>query len=241
MAGKKKSQRKAWQEQATLPPDKFLSESEEQTLRRYLSTKADAARLRHRSRSINDEMIVLTLLNTGLRAAELCGLRIRNIPQTKDKNLLWVETGKRGKKRPVELGPKFAQRLRKYVQEYRPKARPDDFVFVSERRDHGKAYKPYCYWSVYSKIKRIGNKALGRPIEKTAETSDILHPHVLRHTYATRLYNEEHDLLFVQEQLGHSSPTTTAIYARTDQKSRHRQVEALEKSGKAPIAGSDES
>jgi len=231
MAGKKKSQRKAWQQQATLPPDKFLSESEEQMLRRYVSTQADAARLRHRSRSINDEMIVLTLLNTGLRAAELCGLRIRNIPQTKDKNLLWVETGKRGKKRPVELGPKFAQRLRKYVQEYRPKASPDDFVFVSERDHQGKAAKPYCYWSVYTKVKRIGKAAL---------RSDILHPHVLRHTYATRLYNEEHDLLFVQEQLGHSSSTTTAIYARTDQKSRHRQVEALEKAEKPPAGGSEE-
>lgn len=231
MAGKKKPQRKAWQQQASLAPDKYLSESEEQTLRRYVSTQADAARLRHRSRAINDEMIVLTLLNTGLRAGELCRLRIGDIPQASDKSLLWVHAGKGGKKRPVEIARKFAQRLRSYVRQYRAKASPDHFVFVSERRD-GKADKPYCYWSVYSKVKRLGEKALG---------NNRLHPHVLRHTYLTRLYNVDHDLRFVQDQAGHSSPVTTAIYARTDQKSRRRQVEALEKAEKPAIADSDES
>jgi len=232
MAGKKNLQRKAWQQQRSLPPDKYLSESEEQILRRYVTTQADAARLRHRSRPIADEMIVLTLLNTGLRAGELCRLRIGDIPQASDKSLLWVHAAKGGKKRPVEISSKFAQRLRSFVRQYRPKASPGDFVFVSERDHQGKAAKPYCYWSVYTKVKRIGKAAL---------RSDILHPHVLRHTYLTRLYNVEHDLRFCQDQAGHSSPTTTAIYARTDQKSRHRQVEALEKAEKAPIAGSDES
>jgi len=55
-----------------------------------------------------------------------------------------------------------------------------------------------------------------------------LHPHMLRHTYLTRLYNVEHDLRFVQDQAGHASPTTTAIYAKTNSKARKRQVEALD-------------
>jgi integrase len=55
-----------------------------------------------------------------------------------------------------------------------------------------------------------------------------LHPHMLRHTYGTRLYNVEQDLRFVQDQLGHASPTTTAIYAKTNVKARRRQLEALE-------------
>ena len=54
-----------------------------------------------------------------------------------------------------------------------------------------------------------------------------LHPNMLRHTYLTRLYNVEHDLRFVQDQAGHASPTTTAIYAKTNSTARRRQVEAL--------------
>jgi len=55
-----------------------------------------------------------------------------------------------------------------------------------------------------------------------------LHPHMLRHTYLTRLYNIEKDLRFVQDQAGHASPTTTAIYAKTNNQARKRQVQALD-------------
>lgn len=50
---------------------------------------------------------------------------------------------------------------------------------------------------------------------------------MLRRTYGTVLYNVEQDLRFVQDQLGHASPTTTAIYAKTNAKARRRQLEAL--------------
>ena len=66
--------------------------------------------------------------------------------------------------------------------------------------------KKIIYRSIYAKIKRIGEQAgVGK-----------LHPHMLRHTYLTRLYNVEKDLRFVQDQAGHASPTTTAIYAKTN-------------------------
>jgi len=46
--------------------------------------------------------------------------------------------------------------------------------------------------------------------------------------HGTRLYNVEQDLRFVQDQLGHASPTTTAMYVKTNSKARKRQVEALD-------------
>ena len=51
---------------------------------------------------------------------------------------------------------------------------------------------------------------------------------MLRHTYLSQLYNVEQDLRFVQDQAGHASPTTTAIYAKTNNRARRRQVEALD-------------
>jgi len=73
-------------------------------------------------------------------------------------------------------------------------------------------------YRIYDKMKKLGKKSgIGK-----------LHPHMLRHTYLSRLYNVEHDLRFVQGQAGHASPTTTAIYAKTNVKARRRQVEALD-------------
>lgn len=78
--------------------------------------------------------------------------------------------------------------------------------------------KRMIYRSIYEKMKKLGQKSgIGK-----------LHPHMLRHTYLTRLYNVEHDLRFVQDQAGHASPTTTAIYAKTNNKARKRQVEGLD-------------
>jgi integrase/recombinase XerD len=74
------------------------------------------------------------------------------------------------------------------------------------------------YRSIYEKMKKRGKQSgIGKP-----------HPHMHRHTYGTRLYNVEQDLRFVQDQLGHESPTTTAKYAKTNSKARKRQVEALD-------------
>ncbi len=74
------------------------------------------------------------------------------------------------------------------------------------------------YRSIYEKIKKLGRQAgIGK-----------LHPHMLRHTYGTRLYNVEQDLRFVQDQLGHASPNTTAIYAKTNARARRRQLEVLD-------------
>ena len=74
------------------------------------------------------------------------------------------------------------------------------------------------YRTIYEKMKKLGSKSgIGK-----------LHPHMLRHTYLSRLYNVEHDLRFVQDQAGHASPSTTAIYVKTNNEARKRQVEALD-------------
>lgn len=66
--------------------------------------------------------------------------------------------------------------------------------------------KRVIYRSIYKKIKKLGNKSgIGK-----------IHPHILRHTYLTRLYNVGNDLRFVQDQARHTSPMTTAIYAKTN-------------------------
>jgi integrase len=131
---------------------------------------------------------------------------------THGKDGIWIRNAKGRVSRTVEVSDKLKKRLERFVKLYRKRAKPNSPLLVSERGDR------IQYRSIYAKIKRLGEYAgVGK-----------LHPHMLRHTYGTRLYNVEQDLRFVQDQLGHASPTTTAIYAKTNAKARKRQVEALD-------------
>ena len=195
-----------------LPPDKYLSDTQLKRLRKYAKNMADLARQRGSVRAIIDELIVELLANTGLRATELCDLNIGDLPMTHGKDSIWVRDGKGKVTRTVDIPDSLRKRRERFVRLYRKGAKPKDPLLVSTKG------KRLIYRSVYEKIKKLGKK------------SDIgkLHPHMLRHTYLTRLYNVEHDLRFVQDQAGHASPTTTAIYAETNSKARKRQVEALD-------------
>ena len=195
-----------------LAPDKFLSDDQLRRLRQYVKDMADLARQRGSERAIIDELIVELLCNTGLRASELCDLNIEDLPISHGKDSIWIRDGKGRVTRTVDIPESLVKRLDRFFRLYRKDAKPDDPVLASTNG------KRMIYRSIYEKIKKLGkNSGIGK-----------LHPHMLRHTYLTRLYNVEHDLRFVQDQAGHSSPTTTAIYAKTNNKARKRQVEALD-------------
>ena len=206
------AKRKKAKKRGGLAPDKYLSETQLKKLRRYIRDKANLARMRAGSRGVIDELIVELLVNTGLRASELCNLNIGDLPARHGKDCIWVRDGKGKVSRTVDISEKLKKRLERFVKLYRKGARAKSALLVSERGDR------IIYRSIYAKVKRIGEQAgIGK-----------LHPHMLRHTYLTRLYNIEKDLRFVQDQAGHASPTTTAIYAKTNNKARRRQVAALD-------------
>ena len=204
--------KKAKKNRGGLTPDKYLSEAQLLKLRRHVKDKADLARMRGGTRGVVDELIVELLINTGLRASELCSLNISDLPMKHGKDCIWVRDGKGNVSRTIDIAEKLTKRLGRFVKLYRKRARAESPLLVSERGER------MIYRSIYSKIKRTGEQAgIGK-----------LHPHMLRHTYLTRLYNIEKDLRFVQDQAGHASPTTTAIYAKTNNKARRRQVKALD-------------
>jgi len=195
-----------------LSPDKYLSDTQLRQLRQYVKDMADLARQRGSARAIIDELIVELLANTGLRASELCDLNIRDLPVTHNKPCVWVRDGKDKVARTVDIPESLVKRLDRFVRLYRKGAKDKAPLLANAKG------KRMIYRSVYEKMKKLGKKSgIGK-----------LHPHMLRHTYLSRLYNVEHDLRFVQDQAGHASPTTTAIYAKTNSRARKRQVEALD-------------
>ena len=195
-----------------LPPDKYLSDGQLEKLRRHVKDMADLARQRGSQRAVIDELIVELLVNSGLRTSELCSLNIGDLPAAHGKGCVWIRDGKGKVTRTIEIPDSLRKRLERFVKLYRKGAADNAPLLISTKGGR------MIYRSIYEKIKKLGRQSgIGK-----------LHPHMLRHTYLSRLYNVEHDLRFVQDQAGHASPTTTAIYAKTNNRARKRQVEALD-------------
>ena len=206
-----KKKRKAKQ-RGGLAPDKYLTDAQLTKLRRHVKDMADLARQRGSTRAIIDELIVELLCNTGLRAAELVALDIEDLPVAHGKESIWIRNGKGKVMRTVDIPESLKKRLERFVRLYRKGARKTSPLQASANG------KRMIYRSIYEKCRKLGKQSgIGK-----------LHPHMLRHTYLSRLYNVEKDLRFVQDQAGHASPTTTAIYAKTNNEARRRQLEALD-------------
>ncbi|MFW2390848.1 MAG: tyrosine-type recombinase/integrase [Methyloceanibacter sp.] len=129
---------------------------------------------------------------TGLRAAEVCALKIGDIDS--DRMLIHVEQGKGGKDRKVMLSPGLLGLLRDYWCE----ARPEGWLFPG---------KP--------KINPISPRQLNRAFtsaKNMAGVKKIATLHTLRHSFATHLLEAGTDVRVIQVLLGHAKLSTTARY-----------------------------
>lgn len=163
------------------------------------------------SRFFSRDVAILELLYAcGLRASELCDLKIGDVNlQAGAVRVL----GKGMKERIVPLGKAAIQALTSYLQVGRPilEKTPTDLLFLSRS---GKRFDRIPLWSLVTKYAR----ACGIAQE--------VHPHVLRHCFASHLLSGGADLRIVQELLGHADIATTQIYTHVDAnrlKGIHRQ------------------
>jgi len=192
-----------------LAPSKYLTPEEVGSLLAFVQARTRTSKAKkHR----DDHLIVDLMTGAGLRAADVCDMRIKDTPTHHKKQVVYVRNGKGQVSRAIDISSALAQHIQEYVAEYRTDAKPGDPLILA------RTGKPISYMTIYQKIVKIG-KDMGMP--------DTLHPHKLRHSFAVRLYAVENDLLFVSQQLGHSDVSTTQIYARTTPKAARRQMEAL--------------
>lgn len=149
----------------------------------------DPAQLRNRA-------ILETMYACGLRVSEVCGLRLGEVDL--QERMLKV-TGKGDKQRIVPFYRRLQEVLQRYLSESRPRFMKQEHgvLFVSQRG------APLTTRAVQQILKQAGIRAgLNQP----------LHPHMLRHSFATHMLDNGADLRSVQELLGHSSLSTTQIY-----------------------------
>lgn len=142
-----------------------------------------------------DRLVILMFYMTGVRLAELIGLREADV----DFFAKYVKvTGKRNKQRLIPFGDELEKAMKDYLAlKHEEVADADDAFFVDTkgtplRRDQvGTIVK-----SNLSKVTSISKRS----------------PHVLRHTFATLMLNNDADLASIQKLLGHASLKTTEVY-----------------------------
>ncbi|MBF8267928.1 MAG: putative integrase/recombinase [Dehalococcoidia bacterium] len=143
-----------------------------------------------------DRAILELLYATGLRVSEVSALDLKDV-NLEHRRARTV--GKGSKEREVVFGRPAQDALKRYIHEARPRLegpRETEALFLN--RFGGRLTKR----TVQEMVKRYGLQSI--------ETR--VHPHTLRHTFATHMLDGGADLRIVQELLGHSSPATTQIY-----------------------------
>jgi integrase/recombinase XerC len=156
--------------------------------------------------ALRDHCIVELLYGCGLRVSELVGLD--RMPSAAAQG--WVDAadasamvlGKGGKRRSVPVGGAALRALAAWCGQRDALARPGEpALFVSRRGTRLTASQ------VRTRLKALA-LAAGVPTH--------VHPHMLRHSFASHLLQSSGDLRAVQELLGHASITTTQVYTRLD-------------------------
>jgi integrase/recombinase XerC len=154
----------------------------------------------------NTAMVEL-FYSSGLRVSELVGLDIRSDIHSQG----WIDldqayvytTGKGNKTRQVPIGSKAIQALTNWlaIRQHNPKNVEQIALFTNR---NGRRLSPQVVWR---RLKKWGQEA-GLTIP--------LHPHMLRHSFASHLLQSSGDLRAVQELLGHKSISATQVYTRLD-------------------------
>lgn len=169
----------------------------EKLLPKVLSS-AELKALIHASK-VNDKhyLILMLLYGGGLRISELLNIKLSDIEQ--DRQLLRIPQAKGKKDRYTLLPEAILQHIEIYLKKHQPK------VYLFEGQFGGK----YSSSSVQQFIKKYG---------KMAGIDKRIHPHMLRHSFATHLLESGTDLRYIQQLMGHQSSKTTEIYTHVSQK-----------------------
>jgi len=153
------------------------------------------------TRSLKYRALLMLFYGCGLRVSEALGLRVVDIDSRQ--MLVRIAHGKGDRERWVPLPALLLDVLREYWKQERPK----DWLFPGKVAGRPLTREAVTY--------------ICRQVRRDAGLKKPLHPHCLRHTYATHLLDAGADLRVIQTLLGHKNLSTTAIYTHVSTQRLH--------------------
>ena len=166
-------------------------------------SSSDEQTTQQRALALRDHAVLELAYGAGLRVAEISSLDVSGLDLRNRVARVW---GKRSKQRETLFGEPCRQALSMYLTEARPilsrgvKTRTP--VFLNSRGG------------------RLSTRGIEMSLKKWARSENLpedVHPHTLRHSFATHMLDGGADLRLVQEMLGHASVATTEIYTHVSQ------------------------
>lgn len=149
--------------------------------------------------TLRDKAMFELFYSSGLRLAELINLTPENLNFTESTVLIH---GKGDKTRVVPIGSQAIQALKEWMKQRKALLKPGENALFLSRNGKGISSR--------SVSQRLKMRALQQGISLN------VHPHVLRHSFASHLLQSSADLRAVQEMLGHANISTTQIYTHLD-------------------------
>ncbi len=158
-------------------------------------SQEEVAQLLHAACTPGERILLMTLYATGARRSELTHLTVSDIDS--QRMVVHIRGGKGRKDRDVMLSPKLLTALRTHWRFYHRKS------------------STWLFPSNYRKDRPIDTKTVWYACQKAAQRAGLqkrVHPHTLRHCFATHLYEAGTDLRAIQILLGHEDLKDTLIY-----------------------------
>ena len=155
-------------------------------------TKDEVVQLFDAVTNSRHRLILELVYSAGLRVSEVVRLKKQDLEF--ERGIGWVRNGKGSKDRPFIIARLLVPKLREYVKNH---CKYHDYLFVGWKNTH------LTVRSVQEIVKHAAAKA---GIEKR------VHPHTLRHSFATHLVENGYEVCAVQPLLGHNSAETTMVY-----------------------------
>ena len=201
-----KTLKKVWSIEETPYPKKTLHMP-------TILSQEEVARLIDAARPPFHRTLLMALYATGLRRAELARLKVSDVDSKR--MVIHVRGGKGRKDRDVMLSPKLLEALREYWRGLQRK--PSAWLFPGNRWHTGDT--PITTKVVWNACKEAAQRA---GLQKD------VHPHTLRHCFATHLLEAGADLRMIQILLGHRDLKETTIYLHLSQRHLHATASPLD-------------
>lgn len=145
--------------------------------------------------SLRDIAVLELLFATGMRVSELCSLSADSIDLESGEIRIY---GKRAKERIIQIGnPDVQSAIQRYYEAFANQIQETGWLFVNRLGN------------------RLSDQSVRNMINKYVVNAGVeqhITPHMFRHSFATLLLEEDVDIRYIQQLLGHSSITTTQIY-----------------------------